>query len=280
MASLKSPPITCRLVVIALSDDRQYTEHFSAYVVIPAKIFFDKTLPEKSKMLYGLIANMCNQSDYCWARNSTLARYLGVSEDKSVRRHLAALRDRGYIRVEQENEHGSTVRKIYISDSAQVQNRPVKNDLPPGQKRPGRPVKNDRQNNIINNNIPPIAPLEGCSDCAGASAAEAGAPKHRPRQQAGKPVELSPEAEQRFTAFWDAYPVHKDKQKARLRWAQLDPSEALLAEILEAIAKLKQSDDWQREIIPLPSTFLRNRRWEDAEDLPDPPEQGGGSERW
>lgn len=259
-----------------MAKNDQYKEHFSAYVVIPAKVFFDKELPGKSKMLYGLISCMCNQSDYCWARNATLAKYLGVTEDKSVRRHLAALRDRGYIAVEQANEGGSTVRKIYINDSAQVQNRPVKNDLPPGQKRPPRPVKNDRQNNININNIPPIAPLEGCNECASANASK----PSRPRQKSGEPVKLSPEAETQFSAFWDAYPVHKDKQRARLRWAQIAPTEELLAEILAAIAKLKQSDDWQRDIIPLPSTFLFNRRWEDAEDLPDPQQQGGGANRW
>lgn len=265
-----------------LDKNDRFSEHFSAFVVIPAEVFFDKTLPDKSKMLYGLISNMCNQSNYCWARNTTLARYLGVTEDKSVRRHLSALKERGYIEVEQTNEGGSTVRKIRIKVGAQMQNRPVKNDLPPGQKRPPRPVKNDRQNNININNIPPIAPLEGCNDCASASANAAveSSRKTRPRQQAGKPVELSPEAEQQFAAFWEAYPVHKDKQKARLRWAQLDPSDELAAEILAAIAKLKQSDDWLREIIPLPSTFLHNRRWEDAEDLPAPPEQGGGIDRW
>lgn len=258
----------------------QLVEHFSAYVVIPAKVFFDKSLSDKSKMLYGLIANMCNQSDYCWARNATLARYLGVTEDKSVRRHLSALKERGYIEIAQTNEGGSTLRKIYIKDGAQVQDRPVKNDLPPGQKRPPRPVKNDRQNNIIINNIPPIAPLEGCNECASASANADASKSTRPRQKSGEPVKLSPEAEQRFAAFWDAYPVHKDKQQARLRWAQINPTDELLAEILAAIAKLKKSDDWQRDIIPLPSTFLRNRRWEDAEDLPDSAAQGGGFDRW
>lgn len=271
-------------MVAVLDKNGRFSEHFSAFVVIPAEVFFDKTLPDKSKMLYGLISNMCNQSNYCWARNTTLARYLGVTEDKSVRRHLSALKERGYIEVEQTNEGGSTVRKIRIKVGAQMQNRPVKNDLPPGQKRPPRPVKNDRQNNININNIPPIAPLEGCNDCASANADASAtvepSKKSRPRQKTGEPVELSPEAEQRFTAFWDAYPVHKDRQRTRLRWAQIAPTDALLAEILEAIAKLKQSDDWQRDIIPLPSTFLRNRRWEDAEDLPDTPQQVGGINRW
>lgn len=265
-----------------MGDKNNKTERFSAYVVIPSQVFFDMELSDKAKLLYGLISSMCNHLGYCWAKNATLARFMGVKEDKSIRNYLSELKKRDYISVEQANENGTTIRKIYITALVNLSDRPVNFDLPPGKIEPYRPVNFDRQNNININNIPPIAPLEGCNDCASASANAAveSSRKTRPRQQAGKPVELSPEAEQQFAAFWEAYPVHKDKQKARLRWAQLDPSDELAAEILAAIAKLKQSDDWLREIIPLPSTFLHNRRWEDAEDLPAPPEQGGGIDRW
>lgn len=259
-----------------MAKDTQYQERFSAYVVIPAQVFFDSELPERAKMLYGLISSMCNHAGYCWAKNSTLARYLGATEDKTVRRHLSALKDRGYISVAQENEGGVTIRKIYITDIESMRNRPVKNDRPPGHFCPDRPVKNDRQNNINNNNIPPIAPLEGGEGATSNSQSK----KTRPRQKAGAPVALPPEQEQSFKAFWEAFPVHKDKQRARLRWAQIAPSEDLAKEIIDAVARLKKTDDWSRGIVPLPSTFLYNRRWEDAEDLSEPAETKGGLERW
>lgn len=260
-----------------MAKDTHYQERFSAYVVIPAPVFFDPNLPERAKMLYGLISSMCNHAGYCWAKNATLARYLGATEDKTVRRHLSVLKDRGYISVAQENEGGVTIRKIYITDIEAVRNRPVISDRPPGHFCPERPVISDRQNNINNNNIPPIAPLEGADASA---VSKSHSKKSRPRQKAGEPVDLPPEQEQRFKTFWEAFPVHKDKQRARLRWAQIAPSEELTTEIIEAVSRLKKTDDWSRGVVPLPSTFLYNRRWEDAEDLPESSEMNGGLERW
>ena len=128
-------------------------EQFSAYVVIPAKIFFDKDLPAGTKMLYGLISNMCNQRGYCWVKNDTLIRYLGGESDRNVRRNLAALRDRGYIRIE-DNIGGAAVRKIFLADALPVY--PDKNVRVLGQKCPGTRTKmsgclNNDMNNKKNN---------------------------------------------------------------------------------------------------------------------------------
>lgn len=244
-------------------------ERFGAYVVIPSKVYFDREISDKARLLYGLISCMANHKGYCWAKNSTLAGYLGVSEDKTVRRYLAELKEHGHITVEQANENGITVRKIYVSAVAKLQNRPVISDRPPGQSCPDRPVISDRHNITSNNIIPPIAPLEG-----GAVKKS----KTSRRRQAGQPVELPENLEESFGAFWDAYPLHRDKQQARLRWLQIEPDNNLLAEILDAIKILKSSEAWSSGAIPLPSTFLYNRRWEDAEGLE--PSSGGGMERW
>lgn len=242
-------------------------EQFSAYVVIPSTVFFDHKLTDRAKLLYGLISCMCNHRGYCWARNDTLARYLGTESDRTIRRLLGDLRDGGHIVVDQTNEGGATIRKIRITAAGCTEYRPDKNDRPPGQKCPDRPDKNDRQNNN-SFNIPPIVPQRGSTQCA----------KKMRKKPTGE-VLLSPELEESFSRFWAAYPVHKDKQKARYRWQQLSPDEDLVVSILDSIARLKQTDAWQRDIIPLPSTFLNNRRWEDAEDLAQISPQGG-MEQW
>lgn len=255
------------------------TERFSAYVVIPAPVFFDREISDRARLLYGLIASMCHNKGYCWARNETIARYLGTESDRTVRRLLGELKDRGYIAVEQSNTGGNTVRKIYLTfafDGPQnagpdadtctsVADRPDKNDRPPGQICPPRPDKNDRQNNINNNNTPYSPPNGG-----------------RRRDASGKVI-LTQEQELSFADFWAAYPsgMRRDKQKARELWKRLDPDPALQATILAAIAQLKATAQWQDGKAPYPSTFLRNRRWEDAEELDMPQAQNDdGRNHW
>ncbi len=70
-----------------------------------------------------------------------------------------------------------------------------------------------------------------------------------------------------FNRFWQAYPKKADKQKALKAWQKLKPDEKTLNDMLEAIERHKQSDEqWHRnngQYIPLPSTWLNGRRWED-----------------
>lgn len=255
------------------TQNQEKPEQFSAYVVIPSPVFFDRKLSERAKLLYGLISNMSNHRGFCWAKNETMARYLGV-DDRTVRRHLSELKDNGHITIDQQNEGGATIRKIRVTA---VQYRPDESVHPPGQTCPDRPDNSVHQNNNIYNNYPPIVPPEGDGTATASK-------KRKRRRQPTGTVDLPPELEESFSRFWGAYPVHKDKQTSRLRWLQLNPEEALVVSILDSIQKLKGTEDWKREIIPLPSTFLYNRRWEDAEELPDPePEEAeleGGGGRW
>lgn len=262
------------------TQNQEKPEHFSPYIVIPSEVFFDSGITPRAKLLYGLLSCMTNYKNYCWARNSTLSKYLSSTEGKSVsdstvRRLLKDLKDRGYIRVELGEDNGATGREIYVPKGvAAMPTTPLKNEHPPDQKQAPTPLKNEHQNNNMLNNIPPIVPPEGD--------ATATAKKQRKRKPPTGTVELPPELEESFMRFWDTYPQKKDKQNARLRWLQLNPDEELVVSILDSIRKLKGTEDWKRDIIPLPSTFLNNRRWEDAEGLPDPePEsEEGGNVRW
>ena len=72
-----------------------------------------------------------------------------------------------------------------------------------------------------------------------------------------------------FEKFWEAYPKRVAKAAARVEFAKLKPTEELLATMLEAIGKQKESAQWKEaggQYIPYPKTWLHNRRWED--DLP------------
>jgi len=69
-----------------------------------------------------------------------------------------------------------------------------------------------------------------------------------------------------FERYWSLWPRKEDKQNARRVWAKLSPSEEVLNKILAAVAVRADTIDWQKEKgkwIPLPTTWLNGRRWED-----------------
>lgn len=76
-----------------------------------------------------------------------------------------------------------------------------------------------------------------------------------------------------FERFWDVYPRHVGKSKAKQAFLKVDvPVEVLL----EAVAKQKESAQWTKDegqFIPHPTTWLNRRGWED-ELAPAPKEKG------
>ena len=70
----------------------------------------------------------------------------------------------------------------------------------------------------------------------------------------------------KFDRFWLAYPKHQSKPQAFKAFSKIDPDEELMEQILNAIEIQKQSDQWSKDggqFIPLPATWLNNKRWED-----------------
>lgn len=228
-------------------------EKFSAYVVIPAYILFDKELSDKAKLLYGLISSMCNHKGYCWATNAVFMRYLSVESTKTPQRLLRELRERGYIQVVDGQGGKADARQIYLTNflpctpDRNVQSTPDKNV-------PGTPDKNVLQNNININNTPYSPPKEGSKKL---------------RRNSDGVVRLTEQQERTFAAFWTAWPKKTDKQKARERWFRLNPDEKLLEDILSAIARQKASPQWRDvQFIPGPAKWLLNRKWEDEAESP------------
>ena len=74
-----------------------------------------------------------------------------------------------------------------------------------------------------------------------------------------------------FANFWNPYPRKTAKVQAQKAWAKLNPSPALQAQILAALAAQCKSEQWTKDggaFIPHASTWLNQRRWEDQ--LPSP----------
>jgi len=69
-----------------------------------------------------------------------------------------------------------------------------------------------------------------------------------------------------FVKFWLAYPKKENKAAAYAAWKKLNPDGALYLKILSAVGTQKHKPQWNAEAgkyIPLPSTWLNQRRWED-----------------
>jgi len=86
-----------------------------------------------------------------------------------------------------------------------------------------------------------------------------------------------------FERFWQSYPRKVAKTDAERAFAKLVADEALLAVLLEAIAKQSAWPEWREEggkFIPHPATWLNGRRWLDEPALHPQGKDGpaGGSE--
>ena len=74
-----------------------------------------------------------------------------------------------------------------------------------------------------------------------------------------------------FDRFWMAYPKKQGKVAAQRAWAALKPGDQLAELITENVRRRRGTQDWQKEngrYVPLPTTYLSGRRWED--ELPEP----------
>lgn len=69
-----------------------------------------------------------------------------------------------------------------------------------------------------------------------------------------------------FAQFWEVYPKKVGKDAAIKAFKKINPDEALMQTILEAVGKQKLSRQWQEnggQYIPYPATWLNGHRWED-----------------
>jgi hypothetical protein len=81
-----------------------------------------------------------------------------------------------------------------------------------------------------------------------------------------------------FLRFYEAYPRHEARQDACKAWLALAPTAELVQTILDAVAR--RLPEWRAgdpRFIPLPATWLRGSRWEDAPSPPDSRAQRNGS---
>lgn len=86
-------------------------------------------------------------------------------------------------------------------------------------------------------------------------------------------VYVKPKVDTLFSKFWAAYPRKDAKKAAELKFMTVmkecrdaDEMDVITGKMIEAVECMKNTEQWTKEegkFIPMPSTWLNQRRWED-----------------
>ena len=77
--------------------------------------------------------------------------------------------------------------------------------------------------------------------------------------------QLDARDEELFEVFWEAYPRHERRERAKAEFRKINPTEKGVREMICAIGIACQSQQWQdKRFIPLAKNWLSERRWEEA----------------
>lgn len=75
---------------------------------------------------------------------------------------------------------------------------------------------------------------------------------------------MVPENDPQWVRFWDAYPRRVSKKEARKAWATLNPSPAVVDQMVFTLTW--QTQEWARDnfrFTPYPASWLNAERWTD-----------------
>ncbi len=254
------------------------------FAVIPSVVMADSDLPQSARMLYGVITWKCNKTAYCWASNRTLGEIIGLSA-KRISVLLSALEEKGHIEMEviRDQVTGQVLKRyIYpiVKSSREQRHRSETTAHPPPENKDTPPNSQGDPTLISGGGIPEIGKEKHKEET------KSNPPYSPPK--GGRRVHSAPRAApdwcpDRFDGLWKYYPKQgrKDKQRAMDEWDKLRPDAALIDTIALALQTLNKHDEqWRRGIgIPYLHRFLRDRRWEDAEET-SRPETGQQSDGW
>lgn len=213
----------------------------SLFVTLLAPVLYDAELSPNAKLLYGVISSLTSQRGYCYALNSTLAEWFGVTE-RQVSRLVKELDERGHIYIRTGTTKNGSQRQIYLS-----------NVLIPGG------VDKNVQGGVDKNVHPHIRNDSSNTD---------NTPHNPPKGGRGRKKEPEPDwLPERFEGFWKFYPrdYRGNKQRARTAWNRLKPDETTLRAMAHVIKHQLASGQWKDGVgVPHASTFINpaNGYWE------------------
>ena len=113
-------------------------------------------------------------------------------------------------------------------------------------------IRNSYSYNDIRNSV---------SDSVQAHDSENGTDEEQAPKSKRKP---NKQIDERFEIFWSEYPRHEKKKEAIAAFKAIHVTDELLDTMLDALRRQKASEQWQNpKYIPMPTTWLHGRRWED-----------------
>ena len=247
------------------------------YTVMSNRHLRDKNLSLKAKGLLSIVLSLPEDWDYSV---SGLCAVCGEGET-AVKSALKELKSNGYLTVTKVYPGDSNSGRIeYVydffenNDGRVQQNQEVKKQ---GLENLGLEILGvesdllpNSNNNIINTEEPnteykyPLNPPMG-EDGQPQAAANTKPPK-RKKATAKEDYDL-----EGFNAFYAAYPRHEGKADALKAWNKLKPDIVLQTKMGEALTAQKKSPQWTKnngQYIPMPSTWLNGKRWEDETAQP------------
>lgn len=88
------------------------------------------------------------------------------------------------------------------------------------------------------------------------------------------------EDDEQFARFWAHYPKRVSKKDARIAWAKLDPSPAVVDRMIAALTWQVQQPAWTKDngqFIPYPASWIHAERWNDEAPMLTKPKPFGSA---
>lgn len=227
------------------------------FTVVDNYALRDDSLSLKAR---GLLVTMLSLPNNWKFSENGLCALFKKDGQASIRSGLKELETSGYLVRRRTRDAMGRVDGVewIIYDQPRLENRNVDNPSLDSQ-----PQLNTKESNtdLLNTeyNITPYNPPMG----------EDGQPQAAANTKPPKRKKASPKEDydlEGFNAFYTAYPRHEGKADALKAWNKLKPDIVLQTKMGEALTAQKKSPQWTKnngQYIPMPSTWLNGKRWED-----------------
>lgn len=230
-----------------------------------------------------------NYYDGRWWTHNSLAAFEQLFpwwSGKQLRRIINSCKDQGAILTGTYNKDRRD-RTVWYTPSAELmelygESQTDKSICPNGQMQEPERADSSAQmgtplpcNTHVDTNTP-YSPPQG--EASGGDGDPGDKPKPEPKPKPRSSGERCTYKPDWFDALWKIYPRKDAKAAARKKWDALKPDRETCRAILAGLERDKRSEQWQKDsgkYIPMLSTYLNQRRWEDqgvdASQLPTPP---------
>lgn len=210
------------------------------FTQVANEVLYDPNLSFKAKGLYAYLYSKPDGWDFAATRIAKETK----EAVKSIWSTLKELEEQGYLYRTRQKDG----RMIYLLNSQMTKSQTPETGVGPNSRNGSQPKRLSAETGAVSNtDSNSNTDIKSNTDTS---------PRNNLQLQ-----------EQAFEEFWGQYPRKVGKAVAKKKWLKLNPSCELKKEILAALEKHKQQDQWVKDngqFIPHASTWLNQERWEDV----------------